>query len=102
MGTIVDLTQGSWRFHTAAGLISLDELKQNPAQPNGSNSDFVVSVAPLSVAPIPESAKLPDGIVLNDTWLRSVQIEPEDAWDHEYGKGKFYLKVFPASSGAAA
>jgi len=102
MSNMIDLSQGLWRFHTIHGIVSKDYMAQNRAQTHGENSDFVVSFAPLSVAPIPESAKLPEGIVLNDIWLRSVQIEPEDAWDHEYGKGKFYLKVFPASSGAAA
>ena len=47
MGNTIDLTQGLWRFHTAVGLISMAELKQNPAQPNGPNSDVVLEMVPL-------------------------------------------------------
>ncbi len=95
MGNTIDLSQGRWRFHTIHGLVSLDDMKKNPAQPSGENSDVVFSFGPLSASP-----KLPEGIVLNGTWLRSEKIYPEDAWDTETGKGKFYIKVFPASSGA--
>ena len=95
MGTIVDLTQGCWRFHTIHGLFSKDYMAQHLAQPNGENSDFVVSFAPH-----PEPLDLPEGVALSGTWLRSEKIYPEDAWDHEHGKGKFFVKVFAASSGA--
>src|SRR5690242_20217241 len=96
MGFTIDLTQGQWRFHTIGGLVSQYDMKKNPDKPNGTNTDFVCSFKPLSEVP-----KLPEGIVLDDTWLRSQDIVPEDNWNHEYGKGKFYVKVFPASSGAA-
>jgi hypothetical protein len=90
MHTTVDLTQGLWRFHTALGLISLDELKRNPAQPNGPNSDVVFSFVPHS-----EPLNLSEGVALSGVWLRNV-IHPEDPWDNEASKGKFYVKVFPA------
>lgn len=95
MGTTVDLTQGLWRFHTIHGLVSQDDMKKNPAQSHGENSDVVFSFMPHS-----EPLNLPEGVALSGTWLRS-EIHPEDAWDHEPGKGKFYVKVFAASSGAA-
>jgi hypothetical protein len=95
MHTTVDLTQGRWRFHTIHGLVSKDHMAQHPAQTHGPNSDVV-----FSFAPHPEPLDLPEGVALSGTWLWSEKIYPEDAWDHEYGKGKFYLKVFPASSGA--
>lgn len=95
MGNTIDLTRGLWRFHTALGIVSMTDLKLHPAQPSGSNSDVVFSFAPHS-----EPLELPEGVALSGTWLRSEKIYPEDAWDHEYGKGKFFVKVFAASSGA--
>lgn len=95
MGTTIDLTQGLWRFHTIHGLVSKDYMALHPAQSHGENSDVVFSFAPHS-----ECLELPEGVALSGTWLRSAKIYPEDAWDHEYGKGKFFVKVFAASSGA--
>src|SRR5262245_12281551 len=95
MGTTIDLSQGQWRFHTIHGLVSKDYMAQHPAQSHGENSDFAFSLKPLSEVP-----SLPDGIMLDGTWLRSQDIVPEDAWDYEKGKGKFYVKVFAASSDA--
>jgi hypothetical protein len=66
MGNTIDLSQGLWRFHTIHGLVSLDDMKKNPAQPSGTNTDVVFSFMPHS-----ESREFSEGVALSGPWLRS-------------------------------
>lgn len=90
MGTTVNLGQGSWRLHTALGLVTKDELKLHPAQPSGPNSDVVLTFTPLA-----ETLALPEGVALTGEWYEGV-IKPEDAWDTSESKGSIRVKIVSA------
>lgn len=92
--TLVDLSQGQWRFHTALGLLSKAELHQQPAQPNGPNSDVVLALHAHA-----ENHELAEGLALVGPWFEGA-IVPEDAWDTPSSKGEIRMKVFPASASA--
>lgn len=93
--TLVDLSQGEWRFHTALGLMSKDELFLHPAQPNGPNSDVVLALHAHA-----ENHELAEGLALAAPWFEAVISRKEDPWDTPASKGEIRIKVFPASASA--
>lgn len=92
--TLIDLSQGQWRFHTALGLLSKDELHQHPAQSSGPNSDVVLALHMQA-----QSLELAEGLALAAPWFEA-EIKPEDAWDTPTSKGAIRMRVFPASASA--
>ncbi len=92
--TLVDLSQGEWRLHTAYGLLSKDDLFLHPAQASGPNSDVVLALHAHA-----QSIELNEGLALAGTWFEG-EIKPEDPSDTQASKGEIRMKVFPASASA--
>lgn len=96
MANTIDLSQGPWRWHIMAGIVSQYDLLINPAQPSGTNTDVLLSFTKKAADLRLEKEELS----FIGEWLLGAIASKEDAWDVPEGKGIYRAKVFPAVNAA--